>query len=103
MVFGGGNLEGVELEVMSALSDAGSKPHRHHPGARRMPIEWARSATGEWVAGDIDATRWEVFCEECGDTDGPADQQSPAVQELRGPYRHEHEARRVERRHFDEH
>ena len=64
---------------------------------------WHQDQNGTWVAGQEDERRWEVFCRECGDTDGPAETQTEAVQGLRGPYPSEHKAKHVATKHFDEH
>ena len=58
----------------------------HFPYARPLRLGWQHDATGKWNSPSEDHKLWEVFCAECGDTDGPADQQSQAVQRLRGPY-----------------
>jgi hypothetical protein len=63
-------------------------------------LGWADSADG-WKWESEDPRLWEVFCAECGDRDGPADIQEPAVRELRGPYRSEHHARHVATAHFN--
>jgi hypothetical protein len=101
MSFGGGSLEYVELEVMADRA-AASKEHRHFPGVRRMPTGWSKSDRGSWISSGVDPKLWEVFCAECGDTDGPAGSQSDVVGNLRGPYRHEHQARHVAQKHFEE-
>lgn len=79
-----------------------AQEYHHLPIARPMPTGWTRAADGGWTSAGVDAHLWEVFCAECGDTDGPADQQSPFIQQLRGPYRHEHHARRVAKKHEEE-
>ena len=43
-----------------------------------------------------------MFCAECGDTDGPAENQTQPIQRLRGPYAHEHKAKHAAQKHFDE-
>ena len=43
---------------------------------------------------------WEVFCQQCGDTDGLAENQEPLVRQLRGPYRGKRRAKRAAKRHF---
>ena len=64
---------------------------------------WHRDQSGKWVEGAEDERRWEVFCRECGDTDGPAEAQSETVQRLRGPYPSERKAKHAATKHFDEH
>jgi len=44
-------------------------------------------------------SRWEVICAECGDNEGPSEDQSPAIQQLRGPYPTEHKAERAAHAH----
>jgi hypothetical protein len=80
MAFGGGDLQYVRLQIMADQAAASSVEPRHFPGARRMPIGWTRGRDGSWESSGVDEKLWEVFCVECGDTDGPADQQSAAVQ-----------------------
>ena len=44
-------------------------------------------------------SRWEVFCRECGHTDGPTE----TVWRSRGPYPSERKAKHVATKHVDEH
>jgi len=81
----------------------GSDEHRHFPYARPLLMGWQQDQGGAWVSHQEDERRWEVFCRECGDTDGPAHAQNEAVQRLRGPYLNEHRAKQAAKRHFDEH
>lgn len=74
----------------------------HYPYARPLHLVWQHDASGQWATAAEDPKRWEVFCAECGDTDGPADQQSAAVQRLRGPYSSEHKAKHAATEHFDQ-
>ncbi len=73
----------------------------HFPYARPLRLGWQQDASGQWTAASEDHKLWEVFCAECGDTDGPADQQSPVVQRLRGPYQSEHRAKHAATKHFE--
>jgi hypothetical protein len=91
------------LDAMEAVAGDGSDEHRHFPYARRLLLGWHQEQDGKWVAGEEDARLWEVFCRECGDTDGPAETQTEAVQHLRGPYTSEHKAKHATKKHFDEH
>ena len=43
-----------------------------------------------------------MVCVECGDADGPAENQSASVQRLRGPYGSEHKAKHAATKHFDQ-
>ena len=52
-----------------------------------------------WESDACDDTPWEVVCAECGDDEGPAQEQSGSVRKLRGPYRNKHKAQRVAHRH----
>lgn len=79
-----------------------ARAYHHLPIARPMPVGWSEGADGAWTSAGVDAHRWEVFCAECGDMDGPADRQPPFVQRLRGPYQHEHHARGVAKRHAEQ-
>jgi hypothetical protein len=76
--------------------------HRHFPYARRVRLNWTKLRNGTSTFDKEDDQLWEVFCAECGDTDGPAGLQSESVQRLRGPYKGEHKARRVASHHFKE-
>jgi len=73
-----------------------------YPYARPLRTGWTRNPTGDWVACAEDPQRWEVFCEQCGNTDGPADDQPDPARELRGPYAPKHKAEHVVKRHFDD-
>jgi hypothetical protein len=91
----------AELDAKELLfPDANAPPHRHFPGARRMRTGWQRASDGSWQSTSLDDKRWEVFCAECGDTDGPIEEQTPPVQSLRGPYRNERHAKRAADAHF---
>lgn len=90
------------LDAKAAGSGEGSDEHRHFPYARHLLVGWHRDQNGAWVADAEDERRWEVFCRECGDTDGPAELQSEPVQHLRGPYSSEHKAKHAATKHFDE-
>jgi hypothetical protein len=88
------------LDSTAPASD--QREHRHFPGARRQLTGWNEDGSGKWSASGVDEHHWEVFCAECGDTDGPAELQSSAVQTLRGPYRSEHHAKHGASKHFEE-
>ena len=60
--------------------------HQHSPYVRHIHLAWHRDHFGQWVSESWDDSKWEVICRECGDTEGPGDEQSPGVRELRGPY-----------------
>ena len=82
--------------------DSGQQPPSgHYPYARPLRTGWTRTATGDWVAFAEDPHQWEVYCQQCGDTDGPADDQPDRARELRGPYSSKHKAEHVAKRHFD--
>lgn len=87
----------------AAATQAGSGEHHHFPYARRLPLRWDQKPDGRWISAHGDEHRWEVFCAECGDTDGPAENQSAPVQRLRVPYASKHKATRAATNHFDEH
>jgi hypothetical protein len=98
-------LKMVEARAKESMQfDPGvSGPDRgHYPCARQVRTGWYRDAAGGWAYEGVDDHLWEVFCPQCGDTDGPAENQEPAVRQLRGPYRHKHSAEHVANRHFKE-
>lgn len=60
--------------------------HASPTEVRQVGRDWYQSSEGEWFAGGLaEPPVWEVFCVECGDTDGPSDIQPEAVQHLRKP------------------
>ena len=89
------------LEAEAAAAGASEEVHHHFPGARRLHVDWSKDESGEWTYGSLDLDRWEVVCAECGDTDGPAAEQSAVVQQLRGPYSNERHAERAAEDHFE--
>lgn len=107
MVMGGADFAfGVRygaLEAKTAATGAGADEHRHFPYARRLRRGWHQDQSGTWISADEDERHWEVFCGECGDTDGPAETQTEGVRRLRGPYSSEHKAKHAATKHFDEH
>jgi hypothetical protein len=82
-------------DAPAAGGDAG-----HYPYARQVRTGWHRDAAGSWAYDGVDDHLWEVFCAECGDTDGPAEDQEPAVRQLRGPYGNKRHAEHAATRHF---
>jgi hypothetical protein len=90
------------IDAAASASGAGADAHRHFPYARRLLLDWHHDQGGPWISGGEDQRRWEVFCAECGDTDGPADTQTEPVRRLRGPYPSERKARHAAQKHFDE-
>ena len=82
--FSFGMREGA-LDAVAAVTADDSNQHRHFPYARRLLLGWHKGQNGTWVSAEEDERNWEVLCRECGDTDGPAEEQSKAVQRLRGP------------------
>jgi len=64
----------------------------HQPYVRHVHTDWHRDEYGQWVSETWDESRWEVICAECGDNEGPSEDQSPAIQQFRGPYPTEHKA-----------
>jgi hypothetical protein len=104
MGIGGDFAFGIRYGALDAAATGdGSDVHRHFPYARHLLLGWRPDQQGVWVSRQEDEHRWEVFCRECGDTDGPAEAQSEAVQRLRGPYPSEHKAKHAAENHFDEH
>jgi hypothetical protein len=101
--FGGKlGLEYVEGLVTDAMkTDVPHDPDRgHYPYARQVRTGWHHDAAGAWAHDGVDDHLWEVFCQQCGDTDGPVEDQNPVVRKLRGPYRHKHTAEHVANEHF---
>jgi hypothetical protein len=98
----------LELKVAEARAAAAMRPDAvasgpdrgHYPYARQVRTGWHHDATGQWAYDGVDEHLWEVFCQQCGDTDGPAEDRKPAVRQLRGPYRHKHSAERAANKHF---
>jgi hypothetical protein len=86
------------LDAQAALND--NTEHHHFPFARRLRLRWRRDTEGQWQPQSEDRHQWEVVCAECGDTDGPASEQSATVQALRGPYSNERHAKRAAEEHF---
>jgi hypothetical protein len=106
MVVGGGDFSiGFRfgaLDARGAAAEADSGSHHHFPYARRLRLAWRQGSDGHWTSDREDDRRWEVFCAECGDTDGPSETQSAFVQHLRGPYSSKHKAKHAATRHFEE-
>jgi len=86
----------------NSLPDVPDNPlHGHHPYARPRKGSWTKDATGRWRSGSVDPHSWEVICEECGDTDGPIEMQSPTARARRGPYSSKRKAERAATKHFE--
>jgi hypothetical protein len=111
MIAGGGDfilgaefiaIEGQAKRAMGSAAETSGPDPGHYPYAREVRTGWHRDAAGAWAYDGLDDHLWEVFCEQCGDTDGPAEEQDPAVRQLRGPYRHKHSAEHAANRHFKE-
>lgn len=100
----------LELKMVEAKAKAAMQPdaevsgpdHGHYPYARPVCTGWYHDAAGRWAYEGVDDHLWEVFCQQCGDTDGPAENQAPPVRQLRGPYRHKHSAEHAANKHFKE-
>jgi hypothetical protein len=93
----------IEGEVKAAMGtgDANSgADHHHYPYARQVRQSWYQDTAGKWAYQGVDEHLWEVFCQQCGDTDGPAEYQEPAIRQLRGPYRGKRRAKHVADRHY---
>lgn len=58
----------------------------HIANARALPDGWHKGPDGEWRYRTVTDSAWEVICSGCGDDLGPREEQSEAVQRLRGPY-----------------
>jgi hypothetical protein len=75
---------------------------QHYPFERPLHLGWHRDGEGNWAWDSTDDWQWEVICEQCGDTGGPAEEQSETVCKLRGPYPSKHKARHAADGHFKE-
>jgi hypothetical protein len=64
----------------------------HRPYVRHVHTEWRRDEHGQWVSAVWDESKWEVVCLQCGDNEGPSEDQDPAVQKLRGLHSAKHKA-----------
>jgi len=105
MVMGSGEpglrfVEALAKEAMESDAAASGPDRGHYPYVRQVRTGWHRDAGGAWAYDGVDGHLWEVFCEQCGDADGPAENQDSAVHQLRGPYRHKHTAAHVANEHF---
>jgi hypothetical protein len=72
----------------------------HYPYARPVRLGWKQQSDGTWVSSSEDRKVWEVFCEQCGDKDGPAERQPEPARTLRGPYASKHKAEHAAKQHF---
>jgi len=88
--------------IESAFVNKPDTREPHHPVFRHARQGWWKDAEGRWVSVAEDPSRWEVVCPQCGDSDGPADNQLPRVITLRGPYASRHKAERAAKRHLRE-
>jgi hypothetical protein len=97
-------LEAVEAEVTAEMGSGGSAgaDHHHYPYARQVRLNWHQDADGKWAYAGVDDHLWEVVCQQCGDTDGPAEHQASEVRKLRGPHRSKHRAKHVAGKHYEE-
>ena len=89
------------LDATAAAAKADSDGHHRFPYAPSPP---RLASGGRWTL-DLrreDEQFWEAFCAQCGDTDGPAENQTEPVQRLRGPYHDEHKAKRAATKHLNE-
>jgi hypothetical protein len=93
-------VEALAKEAVGSHAAPAGPDGGHYPYARQVRTGWHRDAAGTWAYDGVDDHLWEVFCQQCGDTDGPAESQDPAVRQLRGPYRHKHTAEHVATEHF---
>jgi hypothetical protein len=74
----------------------------HRPHVRTARSSWRQDASGQWESDAEEAHLWEVFCQQCGDTDGPVDIQPEAARRLRGPYPSMRRAGRAAVKHLKE-
>ena len=71
----------------------------HHPYVRHVRLGWHRDKYGQWVPDAEDESHWEVICRQCGDTEGPVDEQPKSAKEVRGPYPTHHKAEHAAKKH----
>jgi hypothetical protein len=93
---------GGDFSERKALSFDGAlyEPTRHRVRVRALPLGWFRNAGGEWAYEAEDERQFEVFCESCGDSDGPKENQPEKIRSLRGPYPSRRRAERALNRHL---
>jgi hypothetical protein len=89
-----------DLGASQATAGAPGPDPGHYPYARPVRLGWRRDASGHWTYDAQDEHRWEVFCAQCGDSDGPATDQAAEVQRLRGPYPGKRRAKHAADKHF---
>ena len=74
----------------------------HYPFVRHVRLSWRKDQDGQWTSDEFDNSQWEVVCPQCGDTDGPAEDQNGEACTLRGPYSSHHHAQHVANKHTKE-
>ena len=87
------------FRALAPVLPRGGTRHRHLPYVRRVRTGWHVDEHRQVVAESWNDTEWDVICRECGDTEGPTEDQAVDVQKLRGPYSRKHKARREAHRH----
>jgi len=95
-----GNDRGDFLGLGSTGNENDSEPV-HAPYVRHVHMGWSHDQYGRWVSSQ-DESQWEVVCIQCGDDEGPADEQTESLRQLRGPYPSQHKARHAARTHEGE-
>jgi hypothetical protein len=66
-------------------------------------LGWYRDGSRKWAYDGLVDHQREVFCQQRGDTDGPAENQEPQVSQLRGPYCGKRRAAHVANTHYRAH
>lgn len=93
-------IEGGTQSAMRSAAWLSGPEQQHYPYARRVRHGWHMDTAGAWAYESLDDQLWEVFCQQCGDTNGPAEDQQPPARRLRGPYRSKHDAQHASNKHF---
>jgi hypothetical protein len=91
-------VDGLVRDAMAAAP--GTEPGGHYPYVRQVRLGWRKDAGGHWTYDGVGERLWEVLCAECGDTDGPQEEQPSRARELRGPYPGKRKAGHVASKHF---
>ena len=61
--------------------------HLHRPYVRHVHTDWRRDEHGQWASDTWDESKWELICAECGDNEGPSEDQKPGDPAVPGSLR----------------
>jgi len=90
-----GMAAGSDVARSADPGDENDPEHQHYPYVRHVRVALHRDGYGQWMSESWENSQWEVICAECGDTEGPLDEQTVEVRRLRGPYVSRHKAERA--------